>query len=176
MKLRPYKMLVLDDKEIAIRFQAKKEKEDGIFIFDIDLRYLKDIGDLSVLGLQKSKLKEHGNMYLTEEEIKTNVTYPDLSEDKEMVGICRKALLQFIQHKTQSSNQVSSTNNKKEKKFVLVSLVKVYDSTIKDFVEKEFEAEVYAENALKAIKKVKDMYEKDLGVNRDDIKVKVKTN
>lgn len=170
MKLRPYKMLVLDDKEIAIRFQAKKE--DGILIFDIDLRYLKDVGDLSILGLQKSKLKEHGNMYLTEEEIKTNVTYPDLSENKEMVGICRKALYQFIQHKTQSS----STNNKKEKKFVLVSLVKVYDPTIKDFVEKELEAEVYAENALKAIKKVKDMYEKDLGVNRDDIKVKVKTN
>jgi len=174
MRIKPYALLMLSHDVVGVRFLEKYPNNDWGY-FDIDAKALGVSKDkLASLALERLPLVENNGMYMTEAELSGELVVKDRTDEVSVLEFCKKFMQGYEGEKDFNKEVSKKKDTKQKKKFKGVVTVDWYDPMQRGYVKKEFELEVYADNALKAIKEIKDIYESELGVEREAIKVKVK--
>jgi len=159
--LKVHSVLIFEGKPVGVRFKH------GDAFGDVELEKLKGVSIEALKKLKAQKLIPHGDLLVTEEELKNNVIVQDFSSRPDFVEQAIRVLTA-----PQSSGGVGKTGAKGKKVFtVVVEAEGMYDPVSRSFKKQQFEAEIEAPNALVARKKAKEIYAQELGTSPDEITI-----
>lgn len=164
--LQFHSVLVYQGKALGVRlFQG------GAF-YDVALEDLKGVTSSHLKGMRWQKLIEHGDLLVTEDELKGNIVVKDFTQVPNYVHLAVSAIDTAIRGKSAQETKSKRQNTGKSAVFeVVVEVETLYNPVTRKFDKQQLTGEFEARNALMARKIAKEWYAQELGTVPNEVKV-----